>query len=584
MEKFFPIGITYGATLPREERDNDLAEIADAGFNCIRISTCPHSSADLEYILNLAESCGLKVLVSLDYHSEHCIEAIPFDREVDKFFSAMTERLWRYNSIAAWIVKVPDPFDADFEESAIHAIKSIDPTRPVISESAGVPSKVSGLLGVSCLIDDLPPAALSTYWQKERYIGFNLRIAKSAAGATDVLAMPLQSSPSAGWIDFMPEDVAMFTWSALANGAKGLIYNCWDPCQTSARETSIKGIDGKIWPGLKRIAADIRKLTELPGILGGRTVMPSAAIMMPSSHKLPPPTSRLEGAYRLLADNYVSVAFISDLASAEGLSKYTAVYAPYLPNVTESLASAIIEYIMEGGAFIAEAPFAVMNEHGESYQTKPGAGLSEIFGCRVTDDKISGMRAVTTTSIAQGVFTYVGANLKFFIDGPSQEIEVQPGRSTILEFLDPRTHRSAGPAIIIGKIGKGKAVYIAGCLSSAYYGIEHLYIHELVSGVLDWFEIPRQVEVRGLTKGFENRFEVGVIEGIDSAGHRAAICINHSNATVHPTLVLKPGKSAKVRELFTNTEAQTRLSEDELSIMTHVPERDVRIYYEADGD
>jgi hypothetical protein len=167
------------------------------------------------------------------------------------------------------------------------------------------------------------------------------------------------------------------------------------------------------------------------------------------------------------------------------------------------------------------------------------------------------------------------------MDGPTRELDVEPGRSAILDNLDPCSLRPIGPAAIIGKYGQGKAVFIAGSLSSAYYGMENYDIRELMSGVLDWLDVRRQAEVSGITKGFENEFEVGVLEGIDDENRRAVVCLNHSSVSVHPTLILSTGPESIVRELFTNTDALFEVSGDELRIMTHIPEREVRVYYEA---
>lgn len=588
MDEFFPIGVTYRASLPKDERTSDLDEIADAGFNCIRIYAGMRKPDDLDQVLALASERDLKLLVTLDYQytavgsAEPCMESTLFDQGMEEFFHHRVEQFVKNSAVAAWVVPIPNPSDVDFEEVALRAIRAVDPDRPIIIESQEAPGKATGPVGISCRISDLPPIGSAVPWQKERYIGYMLRRAASVSNGTGAIAMSLQAGPSSEWVDFSPEDVGISIWTALANGARGLIFDRWDPGEVPTRDGSIKTIDGKCWHGLKRIMADIRRIFELPGLMRGRPVQAAAAVLAPSSILIPPPIGRIEGAYRLLADNFVSVAFLDDSSLYEDLNRYSVVYIPYLPSCSEQLGAALIRYVQDGGCLIAEAPVATTDEEGQPYSEAPGVGLSELFGCKVRNEFTERATPVATTGIAQGVFTYVGANLRFYVDGPVQTVDVQAGRSSITEFLDEKTLIPSGPAVIIGKYGEGKTCYIAASLSSAYYGMEHPYPRELISGVLDWFECPRQVEVTGLTKGFENEFEVGVIEEIDHSNRRAIICINHADRSVNPTLVLKTGPASVVRELITDTNVQTSIDADRLHIPTHVPERDVRVYYEIE--
>ncbi|MBI2844223.1 MAG: beta-galactosidase trimerization domain-containing protein [Armatimonadetes bacterium] len=581
MNDFFPVGVTYGATLPRDEWEADMSEIEGSGFNCIRVLAGVHSPEDFSYILDLASDHDIRVMVALDYRitadtaCEPCLSDEPTAPGVEKFLKSTVERLKAHKAIYAWMVPTPDPsHPANWQ---ISAIKSVDQTRPVITEVRDAPVGVPAPVAVSCRLGDLPPVATAAKWQKERYVGYVLRRARRA----EALAMSLQAGPSSGWIDFGPLDIGVMTWTCVANGARGLIYDRWDPGDSPTREPSIKTIDGKYWHGIKRIAADMREAVRIPGLFFARPPRAAAAVLMPRSPDLPPPDGRAEGAYRLLADNFISVEFIDETASLDDLRAYKTVYIPYLPTCPKPFASDLTQYVRGGGSVIAESPFAQADESGDAYPEVPGAGLAEVFGCKSRGEAGEDACPVSTTGIAQGVFTYVGSNIRFYIDGPTEELDVQSGRAAIVDFLERRTLLPSGPAMVIGKFGEGKTAYIAGSLSSAYYGIEHPYVRELLSGLFDWLEVPRQVEVSGLTKGRENEFEVGVLEGIDPEGRRAVICVNHSDMTVHPALTLPLGPPSVVRELFTISEAQADTSGNQLRIMTHVPERGVRAYYET---
>lgn len=590
MERFFPIGVTYGGTLPREEWEDDFREIRDAGFNCVRLSADRRKPEDLDYILDLVEEYDVKAIIALDHqilpgaHADPWLSSESFKLEVESFFyKPIIERLAPRPGVLAWAIPLPDRSGAHADAITwqIDTISSYDSNRPIVKEARRVPPPVPGPVAVSCHVS---PMQSMVRWQRERYLGYILRKAAGDVSGEEIWATEIQAGPSWRRIDYGLDDVAMAFWTCLAHGAKSLIFDRWDPGADPTRDTSIKDLNGSHWHGLKRITADIHRLQELPGLMRGRPLAPTSAVLMPRRIESSAPllsVERARGAYRLLADNFAAVTFVDDTVSVEDLRQYSVVYAPLLPSCSRRLAEALTEYVRGGGSIIAEAPFAAEDETGAPYEEAPGAGLSEVFGCKVRAESEDRARPVATTSIAQGVFTYVGANLKFHIDGPTEDLEVHARRSTILEFLDERTMSPTGPAVVIGKFGEGKAAYVAGGLSQAYRFMEHPYARELFSGILDWMEVPRQVEVTGLTKGFENEFEVAVIGGIDESNRRAIICINHSEMSVHPALILPVGPDSVVRELFTNTEIQMESSKSDLHIMTHVPEREIRVYYEV---
>lgn len=598
MDGFFPIGVDYGGTLPREEWENDFREISETGFNYVRVIAGQRTPDELDYILDLAGKWDVGVLVTLDHRilageeEPRDLSDKSFRQEVEaNLYRPVIERLSERRSVMAWVIPIEDRIlemreGVESLDWQITTVGLLDPSRAVVKEATHPPigvhklPKLAGPVGVPCRIQ--VPLAWAP-WQGERYIGSVLRTAAGASGSADLWAMHLQAGPSWDRMYFGPNDAAMVFWSCIANGAKGLVFDRWDPGPEPNRYGSIKNVNGHIWHGLKRMAADIRRLNELPGLLIGTPAPPAAAILRAKAELAALPLHKWsQGAYRLLADNFVSTSFVfvDDQASIKELREYSVVYVPFLPRCSRQFADTLAEYVRTGGALIAEAPFAIEDEDGRPYAEAPGAGLGEVFGCKSRGVIPHGPRPVATTSIAQGVFTYVGANSRFFIEAPTEDLEVEAGRSAILDFLDPRTLRATGPAAVIGKFGEGKTAYFAGNFSEAYRFSESWYARELMSGVLDWMETRRQAEVSGLTKGFENEFEVGIIQGIDDANRRAFICINHSDMNVHPTLTAPPGPESVIRELFTNSEVQAQLSGGELTLMTHVPQREVRIYYE----
>lgn len=552
---FFPIGVIYGGTLPRDEWDNDLHQISHAGFNCIRVSAQDHSEEDLDYILDLAEKHRLKVFVAFQPDGEP---------------AATVERLRHRLSLVAWITTNPT---STMDKTQAEIVRNIDSSSPVIVESL--------LLGQH-LPEDVV-CGVSIKQPQSEMVSYKMRGAQSIA--TELLCTGLAIGPTERRRHYGPQDASFDTWSCIANSAKGVIFDRWDPGGfPETAITPLKGIDGKLWPGIKRVSQDICKLHELSAVRDTRIAKPTVALLVPSGRMQSGYPDRSRGAFQLLLHNHVSVRFIEDDTGLEELKRFQAIYAPRFYSCSLEFGKTLAAYVQAGGCLIAESQVAATDEQNNSYDTVPGAGLSEVFGItNRKQDRISATsRPVATTSIAQGVFTSVGANTRFYINALCEDLDIEPGRSTILDFLDPRTLDPDGPAAVIGRYGKGKTAYISGSLGSTYYALHNPYIRQLMSGILDWMEVERMAEVTGLTKGLEHQFELGVLEGLDEAGRRAIICINRSEATLHPTIALPIGAPSIIKELYTESEHEFEVSQNQIRIQTHIPAREVRVYYEVE--
>lgn len=588
MEPFFPIGVDYGGTLPREEWRNDIRQIDEAGFNCIRVFVGERTPNELDYILDLAEDRGLKVLVEFSYW--YLREEIGISTKDEAFMPAVVDycrsivaRLHLRQCVHSWIVDMLWPYDGVVGESLIQAITEADPDRLVAKDWVYSGVKSPGVSVVYSRMSSALSNPAESLRREEMAIGFMVRHS-ATRGKADIWASHLTGGVL--WLtDYEPRDISQVTWATLGHGAKGLLYGHWDPSSNFPAIAHLKSIEYSLWNVLKRISSDISRIQSQPGILRATPLRPNVAVL----------TSKNDGrlaVYRLLADNLVSVGFIGEDATLDELRVFSAIYVPMLKHCPRELADKLNEYVHSGGSLIAQAMTAVMDDEDKLNPLVPGLGLDEVFGCRwrgnpaellspVTKEPKRQSRPVATTSIAQGVFTTVGANSRFYLEGPTVDLDVDPGKSAILDFLDPRTLNPIGPAAVVGKYGAGKTVFIAGNLSKTYYDTENHHARELMSGVLDWLEVPRQVEMEGLTKGFENRFEVTVMEGLDDENRRAVICLNHSHATHHPTFTLPLRAPSVIRELLTGETIEARISNDQISFDTHVPEREVRVYYES---
>ena len=122
----------------------------------------------------------------------------------------------------------------------------------------------------------------------------------------------------------------------------------------------------------------------------------------------------------------------------------------------KNTATAIRNYVANGGTVVMTGYSAKVDETGKWFDTPLPGHLSDVFGVRTS------------------AFYRSPAPLKVVIDG-----KVRTGSDTYYEILEPSTAktissfdntRSHSPAITINRFGKGKAIYMATAAQSAFIG------------------------------------------------------------------------------------------------------------------
>lgn len=158
----------------------------------------------------------------------------------------------------------------------------------------------------------------------------------------------------------------------------------------------------------------------------------------------PPYTEQVQGVFEPLFRANLDTAIIN--IGHESLSPYKLVVVPadYLMDVAS--ASALREYVSNGGTVLMTALSAKVNEHGQWFDTPLPGRLSDVFGLKTNA-------------------SYDSPALRFELDGKSIETNVhryevlEPSTATVLaRFTNLPDH---SPAITINKFGKGSALYLA---------------------------------------------------------------------------------------------------------------------------
>ena len=191
-----------------------------------------------------------------------------------------------------------------------------------------------------------------------------------------------------------PEDLRIWTWWAIARGAKGINYYAWYP-MSSGYESGGFGLinlDGTITARAK-LAGSIARVVDqhqallldarppraevaivynpLAHFVGGR--QRAAAYGGPQGEVVGIERDSLLGVHRALFPKNVPIDYVHINHLGDGrLSQYRLVILPYPPMLPQASAAAIREYVQNGGALVAEARLGWNNERG--LRVRSGAG------------------------------------------------------------------------------------------------------------------------------------------------------------------------------------------------------------------
>ncbi|OQA85727.1 MAG: Beta-galactosidase BgaB [Lentisphaerae bacterium ADurb.Bin242] len=192
-------------------------------------------------------------------------------------------------------------------------------------------------------------------------------------------------------------------------------------------------------------------------------------------------TNSHDGAFMLMQDAGYAPEFMNDSMVLDGrFRRFPALILPFMPYMTRSLASALRDYVWNGGILIAEALFGVKDENMEQFWRKtPGCGLDEVFGFRCADmmyfDPVK-------DKILLGAGEIIPA--EYF----RECIEPSEGAAVLGRFPD------GSPAVVSHCWGKGRTLFLA-ALATSRYDYENTALRTLIasflenSGVLPLFKI-----------------------------------------------------------------------------------------------
>ncbi len=316
-----------------------------------------------------------------------------------------------------------------------------------------------------------------------------------------------------------PEDLRIWTWSALARGAKAINYYAWYP-MSSGYESGGFGmiqLDGTL-TDRSRVAGSIARVVDqnqksfleakppkaqvaivynpLSYFIGGR--QREAASGGPQGEVNGIERDSMMGIYRALFPTNVPVDFVHiSRVSEEVLGPYKLVLLPYPLMIPSESAVPFREYVNNGGALVAEARLGWNDEHGTASETIPGLGLYEVMGCRETAVQI-GTKGRTRLRWTSTVFAGMRPGDELAARWYEETLgPIGPQAQVVAQFPD------GGAAAVLSTYGRGKTLMLGSYVGAAYETLREPATARFYEAVLDWAGVERPV---GANDGIEVRW------------------------------------------------------------------------------
>lgn len=336
-----------------------------------------------------------------------------------------------------------------------------------------------------------------------------------------------------------PQDIRIWTWSALARGAKGIHYYAWYPMSTGYESGGfgLIQLDGTV-TDRARMAGSIAQTVDrnqklfldarppkaevaviynpLAHFVGGR--QRATAYAGPQGEVAGIERDSLLGVYRALFPASVPIDYVHiGEISPENLRQYRLVFFSYPVMMPERAAAVLREYVSGGGALVAEARMGWNNERGRAAERIPGMGLWEVTGCRETD--------VQTGEKGRTTLTWLETGDKLAARWYEETLEpLSPAARIVARFPDGRA------AAVASTYGKGKTLMLGSFVSAAYQTTPTAEVERFYRSLVDWagVQLPAVVE-RG---GVEVRY-------LESGGRTLVFAFNHARQPVDAAFRIK---------------------------------------------
>jgi beta-galactosidase len=310
-----------------------------------------------------------------------------------------------------------------------------------------------------------------------------------------------------------PGDLRVWTWSAIARGAKGINYYAWYPMSTGYESGGfgLNHLDGTITERA-RVAGSVARIVDRHQalFLGARPRQAEVAIVYnplahfvggrqratayggPQGEVAGIERDSLLGVHRALFPRNVPIDYVHiDHLDGDRLARYKLVMLVYPPLLPEASAGAIREYVRNGGTLVAEARLGWNNERGYASERVPGLGLWEVMGAREV--------AVETAQNGRTALVWSSADLPGI--SPGDRLPARWYRETLeptsSEARVVATFDDNAPAAVMSSFGKGRTLMLGSYVSAAYQTTPTAEVERFYDALLAWAGVTLPVKVSG---------------------------------------------------------------------------------------
>jgi beta-galactosidase len=379
-------------------------------------------------------------------------------------------------------------------------------------------------------------------------------------------------------------DLRIWTWSALARGAKAICTYADYPMSTGYESGGfgLIQLDGTVTERARVAGAIARLVGDRSALfLGARPPRSEVAVVYnPLAHFVggrqraaayggPPgevagiERDSLLGIHRALFPTNVPLDFVhADRMKASDLATYKLVLLPYPLMMPAAAARELREYVHGGGALVVEARAGWNDERGHAADTIPGLGLAEVVGARETDVQTV-EKGKATLQAEEGL---PGLRPGELLPGRWYEESLEPtapGARVVARFA------SGAPAAVVSTYGRGKVLMLGSYVSAGYISQPEEAGRRFSDGLLDWAGVRRPATVDG------DPVEVRLLQ---SGREHLAFVFNHAAAPATTAVTLRvPLDGRVVEEISSGESVAAKAVADGFEWQGTIPPRDVRI-------
>ncbi len=382
-----------------------------------------------------------------------------------------------------------------------------------------------------------------------------------------------------------PDDLTVWTWTALSRAAKGISYYAWYPMSTGYESGGfgLNHLDGTITDRARRAGA-IARIVDRNQALFLEAKPPSAEIAVvynplahfvggrqratayggPQGEVVGIERDSLLGVHRALFTRNVPMDYVHiDTLSRDELRQYKLVIFPYPLMMPESSARALADYVREGGALVAEARLAWNNERGRASERIPGIGLWEVMGCReVAIETAPGGRTTIrwTSSELPGVNAGDTLPARWFKETLQP---VSPEAKVVAQFED------GAAAAVTSAYGKGRTLMLGSYVSAGYQTKPSPEAERFFAGLLQWAGVTLPIAIAGTP--IEARYT-------ESAGETVLFLFNHGRDVSKSTVTLRrPSGNYAAIDVTTDLPVTLNPTADGISVDAELAGSGVRV-------